>query len=69
MFAHAMELSMAKTWKLMSLQLVLFAILFAGLQYRSMSPRLYGVLETTAILIGTTTMFEGMPANAFDWAY
>ena len=60
---------MAKTWKLMSLQLVLFAILFAGLQYRSMSPRLYGVLETTAILIGTTTMFDGMPANAFDWAY
>jgi hypothetical protein len=64
-----MELSMAKTWKLMSLQFALFAILFASLQYRSMSPRLYGVLETTAILIGTTTMFEGMPANAFDWSY
>jgi hypothetical protein len=69
MFADAMELSMVKTWKLMGLQFALFAILFASLQYRSMSPRLYGMLETTAILIGTTTMFEGMPANAFDWSY
>jgi hypothetical protein len=69
MFADAMEVAKAKTWKLMSLQFALFAILFASLQYRSMLPRLYSVLETTAILIGTITMFEGMPANAFDWSY
>ena len=58
-----------KTSRLMSLQFGLLLILIASLQYRSMSPRLYSLLETTAILIGTTTMFEGMPANAFDWSY
>ncbi len=56
-----------KTCRLMSLQFGVLIILMAGLQYRSMSPRLYSLLETRAILIGTTTMFEGMPANAFDW--
>ena len=56
-----------KTSRLMSLQFGLLLILIASLQYRSMSPRLYSLLETTAILIGTTTMYDGMPANAFDW--
>jgi hypothetical protein len=58
-----------KTCRLMSLQFGVLLILIASLQYRSMSPRLYSFLETTAVLIGTTTMFEGMPANAFDWSY
>jgi hypothetical protein len=53
----------------MSLQFGVLLILIASLQYRSMSPRLYGLLETTAVLIGTTAMFEGIPANAFDWSY
>jgi hypothetical protein len=58
-----------KTCRLMSLQFCVLLILIAGLQYRSMSPRLYGLLETTAVLVGTTAMFEGIPANAFDWSY
>ena len=58
-----------KTTRLMSLQFGVLLILMASLQYRAMSPRLYSFLETTAVLIGTTTMFEGMPANAFDWSY
>jgi hypothetical protein len=60
---------MLKTGRLMSLQLGLLLILFASLQYRSMSPRMYSFLEATAVLIGTTAMYEGMPANAFDWSY
>jgi hypothetical protein len=60
---------MLKTGRLMSLQLGLLLILFASLQVRSMSPRMYSFLEATAVLIGTTAMYEGMPASAFDWSY
>jgi predicted acyltransferase len=60
---------MRKTVRLMSLQLGLLLILFASLQVRSMPPRMYSFLEATAVLIGTTAMYEGMPASAFDWSY
>jgi hypothetical protein len=67
--APAREQRMLKTGRLMSLQLGLLLILFASLQVRSMSPRMYSFLEATAVLIGTTAMYEGMPASAFDWSY
>jgi hypothetical protein len=60
---------MTKSVKLMSLPIVLLAMLFASFQSRSMSPAVYGFLEKTAVLIGNTTMYEGMPASAFDWTY
>jgi hypothetical protein len=58
-----------KTGKLMGLQLGLLLMLLASLQVRSMSPRMYSFLEATAVVIGTTAMYEGMPASAFDWSY
>jgi hypothetical protein len=57
-----------KTCRLMSLQFGVLLILLASLQYRSLSPRMYAFFQETAVLIGITTMFEGMPASAFDWS-
>jgi hypothetical protein len=67
--ADAMELSMANSVKLMGLQFAVLAFLIGSLQFKSMSPRLYDLIETTIVLLGTTTMYDGMPANAFDWAF
>jgi hypothetical protein len=60
--------TMTRSVTLMSLPFGLLFVLLASLQYRSMSPRMYNFLEATAVLIGTTAMYEGMPANAFDWS-
>ena len=61
--------TMTKSVRLMCLPLGLLIVLFASFQSRSMSPRMYSFLEATAVLIGTTAMYEGMPASAFDWSY
>jgi hypothetical protein len=64
-----MELSMAKTLMLSGFVSTVIALMLGGLQYKSMSPRAFAVIETAVVLIGTTTMFEGMPANAFEWSF
>jgi hypothetical protein len=61
--------TMTKSVRLMCLPLGLLIVLFAGLQSRSMSPRMYNLLERTAVLIGNIAMYENMPASAFDWSY
>jgi hypothetical protein len=60
---------MKKSVTLMSLPIGLLIVLFASFQTRSMSPGMYNFLQETAVLIGNTTMYEGMPASAFDWTY
>jgi hypothetical protein len=60
---------MKKSVTLMSLPIGLVIVLFASFQSRSMSPGMYSFLEKTAVLIGNTAMYEGMPASAFDWSY
>jgi hypothetical protein len=64
-----MEPSMAKTLRLSGFLSAVLVLVLSGLQYKNMSPRAFRVIETTVVLIGTTTMFDGMPANAFDWSY
>jgi hypothetical protein len=64
-----MEPSMAKTLMLSGFVSTVIALMLSGLQYKSMSPRAFAVIETTIVLIGTTTMFDGMPANAFEWSF
>jgi hypothetical protein len=64
-----MGLSMANTVRLMSFQFAVIAILLSSLQYKTMSPRLFALIETTVMLIGTSTLYEGMPPSAFDWSY
>jgi hypothetical protein len=53
----------------MVLALATCGVVMGAFQSKAMPPRVYHVIQTTIVLIGTTPMYEGIPANSIDWFY
>lgn len=67
-----MGLSMTNTLKLFGFEFLLVAVLLSGLQYKTMSPRVFQMLESIALAIGATVPFNLpaiIPANAIEWLF
>jgi hypothetical protein len=60
---------MSRISKLMVLALATCGVVMGAFQSKAMPPRVYHVIQTTIVLIGTTPMYEGIPANSIDWFY
>jgi hypothetical protein len=60
---------MSKSAKLTILMVATFGVMMSAVQSKAMPPRVYRVIQTTVVLIGTTSIYDGIPANSIDWAY
>ncbi len=60
---------MSRTSKLMVLALATCGVVMGAFQSKAMPPRVYRVIQTTIVLIGTTSTYDGIPVNSIDWFY
>lgn len=58
---------MSKTSRLMVLSLTTVVIVICAVQAKAMPPRMYKMIQDTVAMIGTTSMYNGVPVNSIDW--